>query len=482
MKSIWMTSSKKQYPMIQEEKVCEICIVGGGISGILCAYHLQNKYRVILIEADEIAHGASGRNTGKISSQHGFSYQKILANHGKKKTRQYYQANQEAINQIHQIILQEDLDVLWEEKKSAIGCKSIDYTKAVADEMKAYDTCEIPYDVLREDDVEGIRYGASFDHQACFDPYAFVIQLADKINVEIYEHSVFQDIQDNFIVCNGHKIYFKEIIFATQVMPFRFPAMYLITTPYQSYLAALKPTHKKNMMTLIEDEVILTFNSFPKFEIKGGYEHHIDENKEAYWQDMERMLGKENIQCMWSSQDYQSSDYLPIVGRINHWFMMSGYNKWGNTNAYVASRLICDLIEGKENELRELFDPTRLSLYLNVKFFQENTHTMKALLESKLQTMKFEIPSMNEGISVMIQKHPYGIYNDGNYHIVDLICPHLGCTLQFNEVAKSWDCPCHGSSFDIKGMPLKGPARQCLRATTLSAHEMSEGKKHVSMK
>ena len=52
-----------------------------------------------------------------------------------------------------------------------------------------------------------------------------------------------------------------------------------------------------------------------------------------------------------------------------------------------------------------------------------------------------------------------GIYTDidGEHKILN-ICPHMKCSLVFNEVEKTWDCPCHGSRFDIDGHPLIGPS------------------------
>lgn len=43
-------------------------------------------------------------------------------------------------------------------------------------------------------------------------------------------------------------------------------------------------------------------------------------------------------------------------------------------------------------------------------------------------------------------------------HIVYNKCPHLKCSLIFNEVEKTWDCPCHGSRFDIDGKCIQGPS------------------------
>jgi nitrite reductase/ring-hydroxylating ferredoxin subunit len=52
-----------------------------------------------------------------------------------------------------------------------------------------------------------------------------------------------------------------------------------------------------------------------------------------------------------------------------------------------------------------------------------------------------------------------GVYRDesGAVHAVSLRCTHLGCLVHFNAAERSWDCPCHGSRFDVDGEVLAGP-------------------------
>ena len=38
------------------------------------------------------------------------------------------------------------------------------------------------------------------------------------------------------------------------------------------------------------------------------------------------------------------------------------------------------------------------------------------------------------------------------------ICTHLGCHFTWNEKTAHFECPCHGSVFDIEGKVLGGPA------------------------
>jgi menaquinol-cytochrome c reductase iron-sulfur subunit len=38
------------------------------------------------------------------------------------------------------------------------------------------------------------------------------------------------------------------------------------------------------------------------------------------------------------------------------------------------------------------------------------------------------------------------------------LCPHLGCGYRWNVPAKQFQCPCHGSLYDVTGKVLAGPA------------------------
>jgi len=38
------------------------------------------------------------------------------------------------------------------------------------------------------------------------------------------------------------------------------------------------------------------------------------------------------------------------------------------------------------------------------------------------------------------------------------ICPHLGCGFRWNQQVSQFQCPCHGSAYDLNGKVLAGPA------------------------
>ena len=73
---------------------------------------------------------------------------------------------------------------------------------------------------------------------------------------------------------------------------------------------------------------------------------------------------------------------------------------------------------------------------------------------------------MGEGRLVREQGKMLAVYRDprGTFHVRSAVCPHLGCHVRWNKAERSWDCPCHGSRFDIEGAVLNGPATTCLKA------------------
>ena len=52
------------------------------------------------------------------------------------------------------------------------------------------------------------------------------------------------------------------------------------------------------------------------------------------------------------------------------------------------------------------------------------------------------------------------VYKDesGATHKCSAICTHLGCLVSWNDVEKTWDCPCHGARYNPMGKVVMGPA------------------------
>ena len=158
---------------------------------------------------------------------------------------------------------------------------------------------------------------------------------------------------------------------------------------------------------------------------------------------------------IWSNKDIITCDKLPIIGELDeNLFIATGYNTWGMTNGILSGLILKDLILRKQNSYATLFDPKRKLKNKIINFPINLTSNLKSFIGSKIIKNKKWYKN-----NVKFTKD-LAMYTDENglEHIVYNKCPHLKCGLIFNPVEKTWDCPCHGSRFDIDGHVIEGPS------------------------
>ena len=73
MNSFWIDNFKnKSFESLDQDLKTDVCIIGGGITGISCGYYLSKAgLNVCILEKDKIMEKTSGHTTAKITAQHG---------------------------------------------------------------------------------------------------------------------------------------------------------------------------------------------------------------------------------------------------------------------------------------------------------------------------------------------------------------------------------------------------------------------------
>ena len=99
------------YPFLSEAATCDVVVVGGGFSGVNTAVELTERgYEVILIEANRIGWGASGRNGGQIIGGIGHTPERFKKFIGEQGIKTIYQMGIEARDVIKERIETYDID------------------------------------------------------------------------------------------------------------------------------------------------------------------------------------------------------------------------------------------------------------------------------------------------------------------------------------------------------------------------------------
>ena len=490
MNSIWLETFKynKTFEKLDQNISCDVCIIGAGIFGLTCAYYLtKHGFNVAVLDRDDIGTKATGHTTAKITSQHGLIYKHLIDDYGLHFAKSYLYANQKAIDNIKEIIDTENISCDFNFENHCVYTTNAKDLKSIQDEINAVNSldfnCEfvtktgLPFDILG---------GICFKNQAQFHPYKYLCGLCNSISgrAKIFTHTTICDVKNNgsFYTSysdNNYKIESKFVIMASHYPFINIPGFYF-SKMYQStsYLIAIE-TNKTLFkgMYLSASDPIFSFRTAKfgnkNFLLIGGANHKTGESHDfsTTYGVLENIAKKYYPDCKilyhWNTRDCITLDKIPYIGlyssNLPNFYIGTGFNKWGMTSSNVAGNIIVDMINGKENPYSFVFDSTRIKPIKNADEFKNViVQSSKSLILDKIKRSDLQLDNIapNSGGIIEVNGQKVGIYKsqDNKFFAVNPICTHLGCLLSWNNIDKTWDCPCHGSRFDYTGKSLYDPS------------------------
>ena len=176
------------------------------------------------------------------------------------------------------------------------------------------------------------------------------------------------------------------------------------------------------------------------------------------------------------TEDCVSLDKIPYIGEFSKFlpnmYVATGYKKWGMTTSHVAAKIISDKILGNINPYENIYTATRLEPIKNSKEFgnmlKQSAYSL-AINKFSAPIISYEELENDSGGVVNYKGEKLGIYKDkkGKTFAVVPYCKHLGCELSWNNLEKTWDCPCHGSRYDYMGKIITEPTTENLDTVDL---------------
>lgn len=470
MESVWSKSvHMPHFGTLGNDIEAEAVIVGGGIAGLLIAYKLREKgVDAVILEAAEICSGQTANTTAKITCQHGLIYKRLIDAFGEKKAAKYARSNTKAIDEYERIIRKENINCSFERLPSFLYTASD--LKAVEQECKAAKRLGINAEIVGSvSQPIKIKAALCFENQAQFNPLEFAAAISKKL--EIYENSAAVYNGEGALTANGRKVRAKHFVIASHY-PFIDSSGFYFLRMHQarSYAMAFEDCGEIGGMYYGIDPKSLSFRNYGSLLIASGFAHRTGESEgdefEKIKAKVKAVFPKSRETARWSAQDCMPPDSVPYIGRyserLGNFYVASGFQKWGMTSAMVAAEIISDMICREENENSDVFSPGRGKSAASCELIRNGLHTADALVLKKIKSPSKSASQLKngEGDIVRYNGKTVAAYRDENgvIHAVSPDCSHLGCRLSFNPELISWDCPCHGSRFDIDGRAIDNPA------------------------
>jgi glycine/D-amino acid oxidase-like deaminating enzyme/nitrite reductase/ring-hydroxylating ferredoxin subunit len=479
--------SARQHPRLDRDLDVDVAVVGGGIVGLSAAHRLLAAGRkVAVLEARQIGRQATGRSTAKVTSQHGRRYKKLIDDIGRDNATLYAAANQRAIGTIRRLCDSLKLDCGLQTKPAFVFAETEIEASSLREEADAAIDLGLPASFVTDVALPLPVAGAlRFDDQAQFDPFRYLTGLAEEVitNGLLFENTRVTAIEHGEpcqVEAGGHTVTADHVIVSTQ-MPIVADGLYfakafpvahpLAAAPLPDtaladgmFISASSPTH--SFRTAENDGTTYLVAA------GGAFKTGVSEEQAAMIEDLRRFLRAvfriDRLSHLWVNEDFRPMDGLPFVGPVSsskhNLLVATGFDSWGITQGTAAAEILADSILQRANRAAAIFDAGRLRPVAGGReLITENLKAGAHLLSGRLlgrQVQRFEDIPENQGGIVELEGEQVAVIRDGQGIATALsaACTHLGCIVGWNGVDRTWDCPCHGSRFDVDGKVISGPA------------------------
>jgi glycine/D-amino acid oxidase-like deaminating enzyme/nitrite reductase/ring-hydroxylating ferredoxin subunit len=477
--SLWLAEPGRTYPALDGTVTADVAVVGAGITGLTTALQLKRAgLQVAVVEADRVGHGASGNNTAKVSALQATVYSELTAQHGVATATSYAGANLAGVETVAEIVEREGIDCDLRRRPAVTYAIDESERASVAAEFEAAGDAGL--DVVQESpDLPFPVYGGvRLDDQLSVHPVRYLRGLAAAVDGDgsrILEHSRVRKVRGGRVHTESGTVRAERVVIATHAPLLDRGGYFARLEAVRSYCVAarLRSGSPPEALAINAGDPVWSIASAGDLLIVGGQGHPagergVDARRYAALEAFAREhWDVAEIAHRWSAQDLYAYDGLPMIGPYlpgsRNLYVATGYRKWGLATATAAAELLTDTITGKDHPWASVFAPYRLSLRGVPHLARLNTKVAVDLIGDRLRPAEVSDPAAVPRGEARVLRDGLdraGVYRDedGVVHAVSLRCTHLGCLLRFNGAETSWDCPCHGSRFDVDGGVLEGPA------------------------
>jgi glycine/D-amino acid oxidase-like deaminating enzyme/nitrite reductase/ring-hydroxylating ferredoxin subunit len=482
--SLWLEALPSGgYPRLEGDRAVDVAVLGGGITGLTTALLLAYQgARVAVIEANRVGGGVTGNNTAKVTALQSTVYSSLQRAHGRQAAADYAVGSAAAVRQVATLAEREGIDCNLQRRPALTLAANETELSDVRREADAALAAGLPVVWTDEVDVPFPVAGAvRLDDQIALHPLRYAQGLAEAIRragSQVYEGTRALGLHESSpcrVRTTGGTVHAGHVVIATHYPIFDRGGYFTRLEVIRSYcIAAAVRSSLPTGMSINAGSPTRSLNTYGDLLIVSGESHPtgargVDEQCFRRLADFARRhWDVTKISHRWSAQDPTSYDQLPVIGRYtpvsSMVYVASGFMKWGLTGGTMAAAILADMISGRQPEpWADRFSPHRVSLRSAPRLVKMNAKAGADLVVDRVIPAEVSSAAEVPAGEARVVRDGFGKVGafrepDGTLHVVSLRCTHLGCLLRFNGAERSWDCPCHGSRFDVDGSVLEGPA------------------------
>ena len=371
-------NSHPRHAALAGEVEVDVCVVGGGYTGVSAALHLAERgYRVALLEAARVGWGASGRNGGQLGSGLRKDVIELEPRLGRARTRVLWDMAAEAMDIVRERIERHAIACDYK-RGNLLAATRRRFLPELAAEVERVSR-HYDYDGYRMLDETEMREAVASE-QYCggrmdsggghLHPLNFVLGMARAAldaGVQIYEGSKVEriDWQAQPIVETAHgRVRSRYVLLCGNAyLGDLEPRISSTVMPITNHVLATEPLGEARARALIRDDCCVCatkhvvdyyrFSADHRMLFGGGESYSYDDPPDLkrfvrrYMLDVFPQLGDARIDYAWSGQLAITMDRMPHFGRLGRsGFFVQGFSGSGVVLSQLAGKLMAEAVAG----------------------------------------------------------------------------------------------------------------------------------------
>lgn len=379
----------KSYPSLQQDDVCDVIVLGGGITGALMVNKLTEEgLDVVLLDKRDVAMGSTSASTALLQYEIDLPLCKLIESIGREDAERSYWVCHESIDKLESLLATLDGDAGFQRKKSVYLASTEEDVPDLEKEFEARQRAGISVELLTASDIASKfsfqRPGAILSHQAAeVDSYRLahlLLERAQKNGARIYDRCGMTDYDTSsgeaiIAAEGGWKVHAKHVVFATGYESVEYLPKKVVNLK-SSYALVSEPLQHFDGWW---DRALLWETARPYFYMRttsdgraliGGVDHPFRNpaSRDALLPKKKELLMKKfaelfpripiEVAYSWAGTFGETKDGLAYIGSVPdrplcHFALGFGGN--GITYSVVAAEMIRDAILGRHNKDACLF-------------------------------------------------------------------------------------------------------------------------------
>ncbi len=495
METVWNLNQINSFSSLSTPKTYDIAIVGGGLTALLTTFFLKDSNLNIGVFSNKnFTQSASARSNAKITTVNTTLYSDIAEFFGPEKAKFFHEDKHKAMCNYIQIIKENNIECDLDKTSSYLYSTTEKGEKKIIKEMGFFNEIGVPFVHHKEtlENIIPIKNAYEFTNEYSFNPIKFmeslILILKKYKNIDFYDNSPVTKITNSYLISNYHKVNFKTCVTATQFPPFKLLGQFPFKMHQEKATLATFTTSTplKNMYVSVDDNNLSYRPLNENTMILVGNNHHTGEesitNIDLYTYVKKTFKDVNNFKT-YSNQDCITFDGLPFVDKacifLPNVYIATGYNLFGITTSMLSAKHISQNIL-YNTKLPKLYSRNRFKFSAQKQGFFRHIKTViyeffhRYNFSDGITKETIENLKDGEGFTFLHRGRNLGVSKqNGKLIFVINRCPHLGCPLHFNSVSNTWDCRCHGSSFNPKGEYIFSPTNKNLELFDFSRYKIS---------